>query len=392
MVNSITKRPTTAFINVVRYFLIPIGSILIAFLVTEKEGHALWGNFIEFLIVASLFVTVMAWGGKDHLLREISLNPKNLKVLVTSNLLARVSLFIVLTPFLFIFYSPLSALLLAAWILGALIQSILESLVQYFKHLITFTILELAVLISSGAYLWFQPECSVEDLLIIFTLQASSKGIFVLIYYARHISFEQNPQILQDLKLAFPLFLIGLSGMLFSKVDIWVINGFEDDEFISKYQIFMTCIIYLQAVGGYSLMPFQKLIYRLKQKNIGRLVFKFGIFGILVSLFGISATYGLLHFYFDFTPTIFSIIAGMMCVWPIFFCLPIIHHLYALRKEKFILLLNFVGFALNGTLTIFLVPKFGYQSAIMTSAVSQILMLIGYLIYFNRLKLRRIEN
>ena len=81
-----------------------------------------------------------------------------------------------------------------------------------------------------------------------------------------------------------------------------------------------------------------------------------------------------------------------MFVWPVYFSLPIIHHLYSIRKEKIVLLINFIGFGVNGILTVMLVPLYGYEAAIITTSITQLLMMLFYFIYFNRLNQTEIEN
>lgn len=385
MTGKLSSRPFMAITNILRYFLIPLGNIVMAFIVKERQGHELWGSFVEFLIISSVLSAIMQWGAKEHLLREFSLTPKRMKNILANAILSRSFLLLLISPGLFFLYDAEIASFIVLWLVGLLLQAIFESLVLYYRNLLIFTFIDLIIITATGYYLWHSAGFSLVTLIKVFAIQALVKGGITALYYIKYLSFKGKLNPWTELKLAFPLFLIGLSGMLFSKVDIWVVNGYEEDDVISKYQIFMTCLIYLQALGGYGLMPFQKLLYRLKRQSIKEISLKFGILGFFISVLGVAATWILLISCFEFSPDLYILPVAVVFVWPVFYTLPIIHHLYSIRKEKAVLVFNLIGFILNGVLTLLLVPVYGYEGAIVTTAFSQLVSLLCYVVYFNRL-------
>jgi O-antigen/teichoic acid export membrane protein len=108
--------------------------------------------------------------------------------------------------------------------------------------------------------------------------------------------------------------------------------------------------------------------------------------GMLMLIGAIPATFLLLHYGYNFNLTWDYYLYGTLFVIPIFWYLPYIILLYKHQKERQVMLINFVGAAINLAFTWYLIQHFEAKGALIGSAIAQWFLLAIYLIYKRSIK------
>jgi O-antigen/teichoic acid export membrane protein len=183
---------------------------------------------------------------------------------------------------------------------------------------------------------------------------------------------------------AIPFFMIGLSGWMNSKVDLYLVDYFLTPADLSQYQILATAYIMLQGVASFIIYPFSKHIYRLKHISLIRIRKLVGLAGIPIVGIGSWLIWFFLSNYtsVSFSTSIYLIMT--IASLPFFLFTVDIYLCYKHQKEKTIMWITFIG---AFTILIFvsiLTPIYGIFGAVIGICISKWLLLLLY-------KLKRIK-
>ena len=83
------KRLTTILVFAGRYVVIPLGNILISWLVIRFWSADLWGQFVDYLIWVQLLAHILAWGSRDYAIRAFSRSPADITIIWFESLFTR---------------------------------------------------------------------------------------------------------------------------------------------------------------------------------------------------------------------------------------------------------------------------------------------------------------
>lgn len=384
------RRITRGGINALRIFLIPIGSLVLAKVVISDNGHELWGEFIHVFIYLQFILSIVSWGNKEYLLRENSLRPAEIKQLWSINLSTRIPLLFIGFIVLFSFF-PFEHALILSGILGCLyLINSLESIVLMKNATSQVAMIETLVFLLFLIAVVTIKLTSVSSILIFFLTYHFLRVLLQVVYFRKEIQFNFLSFKYDQLKAAFPFLLLGITGMLVSKVDLYIGDYYLTDENLSKYQLFITCMIQIQAVIGLIVMPFVKNIYRLNRESIDKLTLKFTFLTILLVLTLMPLTYLFLEFWYELNYTRIEYFLGGVYAFALGPALIIIHYLYGQRREKIVLIINSIGLLLNLIITLFLVQEFQSLGLIIGTTAAQIFILVAYLFIQKRVLLKAI--
>jgi O-antigen/teichoic acid export membrane protein len=243
-------------------------------------------------------------------------------------------------------------------------------------------LLGLAALLT--AFFIWEANLNVEFLVQAFTLSVVGKAILLLWRY-RKITWgrsmgENNLIQPRYFVLAFPFFLLGLSGMLNSRVDLYAVNYFLTAQDVGQYQVFTTFLLYLQAVAGFIVIPFVTTIYRLQQATIHKLSLGMMLIGILIIPPGLLVLSGLLRGLYGIELSYPFFIFGGLATLPIYFNSPIIYGMFKADRQMIVLWVNITAVLLNLLLNFLLLPRWGLIGAIIATAIVKWLSLAMYAI------------
>ncbi len=365
------------FLNIARSLSVPIFNFLITIIGIKYLGKENWGDFIQVLLWIYFVVFISNFGNKDYLLRTYSKKPSKIYRDFSIAFVSR-TVFLLLSLFLFLFFSfEISLLGVLLSVLIYLYQS-MESLVIYKQKFTSQLIAEILGFTIILTFVTYYNPLNTKVLLIAYCLAFLLKFIVVLV--ALKIDFKQMKfrYSLKQIKLLLPFFLIGFSGWLASKIDLYMVNIFLPKDQLAAYQLLMTAFLMLQAFASFIIYPFTKHIYRLNKKSI----LKIKRILLLVSLPLISICTFIIWFVLErivkLDLSLELYVLGALSALPIFFFMIDIFQFYKQGKEKIVLYINFIIAIISLFLTLVLIPTYGIKGALYSVVISQFILLFLY--------------
>lgn len=142
---------------------------------------------------------------------------------------------------------------------------------------------------------------------------------------------------------SWPFFLIGLSGMLVSRLDLLAVGAVLDDSETGRYQIIMNLLIVLQLPAALLAMPFVKQLYRLPVVSLWRFSRKMMLLGLLILLVASPLGWALLRWGYGFDLPWHYALAGLFFALPVYAYVPLSYRLYQKGNERFVLSVGLIG-------------------------------------------------
>ena len=372
----INKHIITIGFNGIRTFMPAITLFLISFLLINRFSLELWGNFVAYLLVVNLTAHIINWGNKEYLIRAFSEYPSKISSAFYTHLFSRGLILILSCPILFLCFELEMAFWLIFWVTGLYLYQSSESLIIYTKKFNIQVLVEAIALVISLAYIMLNETISVLNIIQLFTLVMWIKVLFVLItIYPSKVAFGID---LDQLKLSAPFFIIGLSGLLQSRVDQYIIALNCSKEMIASYQLFLSMFILLQSLSSIIFVPFNKIIYRIGIDVFRKIQLKIAILSVLLVVIITPALSLILSSLFHLEINVYFYIIGAFFAFPPFIYVPIIYLFYRVKREKEIMYVNYIGAGSNLLLTFYFVNYGNPFNAVVASALAQWGMLIWY--------------
>jgi O-antigen/teichoic acid export membrane protein len=354
--------------NSLQSLLQPVFNVAISALVVRLAAPELWGAFVAVLVFVQLGIFFAGWGNQDYLLRAFSRQPNAIPSLWQTSLTSRLPLLIIVCLLLMIFTHPL----IIVWAGAAFLAQSYAVMITYRRHFVFALVVEIVWAgIIVGGVISAGSDLTLTHLFGLFTGATALKAIGVTWHFRdlwRGIQFRFDRNFYRD---AWPFFLLGLSGILASRIDLYTVSLTQPDDDIGRYQVFMNLMLYLQATAQFILLPFLKGVYRLNETSIlriGRRLFTLGLALVPVALL---AAYGLFILVYDIRYAPEFMILGGLFVLPLYGYLPLIHRLYKRDEQNVVLWVNLAGAGGNFALNLLLIPPLGISGALLASAVMQ---------------------
>ncbi|MFC4721292.1 hypothetical protein ACFO5O_03080 [Geojedonia litorea] len=357
-------------LNIIRSLATPIFNFLITIIGVMALGKYRWGDFVQIILWIYLFVFISNFGNRDFLIRSFSKSPSKIDSLFFTNLSSRSILLVLSLVFLIIF--PLKTALLSVLLgLSIFLYQSLESLVIYFQKFIVQIVAEsVGLLIIVGSILFYN-NLDTNLLLLIYCISFWIKT-FLILYdlnlnykaFKFHFSYAQ-------IKESLPFFLIGFSGWLASKADIYMVNIMLTKEQLTEYQLLMTAILFLQGIAAYIIYPFTKHMYRLPLKFFNRAKRILGLVSVPIIVLFTVITWFVYEEIIELNIPQSHYILGALLSLPYYFFLIDIIALYKINKEISVMYVNFGSAIVNIVLTLLLIPIFEVMGALVSVLVIQ---------------------
>lgn len=376
------RRGRIVITNSLNNLIIPLFSVLVSWLVIRRESVGLWGAFVEVMIVVQLAAHIMHWGHKEYLLRTFSLNPTTLAPAWQTALLTRLLLFIPYLPILFLFnWSGERVAAAFLWTVLLVLSQSIEVLVLYRRAFGTALLVELSqsLLLLLSIALW-SGQLTVDGLLWLFTLTTGVKTIWLWGYF-RGVVLKRGTGVKVEwgyFAAAFTFFLIGLSGTLNSRIDLYSVSYFLDEHEVGQYQILINLLLYLQAASNFILLPFIKTLYRVSQPTTFKVAVRLLGIGVLITPPALLVINLILSQVLDIHLNNAYWLVGALYVLPIYFYVPFVYALYKGNRQKIVVQVSLIGALLNVLLNIWLIPAWGMLGALLATAIVQWLSLFVY--------------
>lgn len=362
-------------INVFRGILFPILNFLVMILGVKIYGKNDWGTLINTIIWVSLIVFILNWGNKDFLIRKFSQEPSKIINTFYSNLFTRSLLIFISLAFLF-FYSISTSLICILLVILTHFYNSFESIIifkqkfkeQLFAETIGFCIIIIGI-ISLKMY-------DLNTFLILYCSSFLIKSIYLFIVlklWKEKIIFSIDTN---HLKYSLPFFILGFSGLVNSKIDLYLVNAFLESSKISDYQLLTSAFLMLQSLSILIVAPLNKTIYRSNQIIIDKLKIIFKNFAIPLVLLGSIGIWIILEKVVQLNLGWEIYFISLLASLPSFFNVIPILSLYKKHQENKVLISNSIAAVINTIACLLLLPKFGILGICIGVCISQWIYLI----------------
>lgn len=373
------RRGRIVLVNATRHLMVPLENLGAAWLVVVfRDGAAEWGAFVGTQIVVGLVVHVLSWGNKDWLLRRAAEEPASMGRQWQRALWARARFLpAALVIVFFLGHGPGTTLWVGLWVLGAFLAQSCDAPVlisRRFKMAIAVEVASFSAVIA----LLVQPAALGEaEVIRAWAVGALVRAVLLLAVLVNRlgpgIDFRVEPEYLRA---AAPFFLLGLSGMLQSKMDLYMANLFLGDAEIGRYQVIVNTFIMLQAGGAFLVVPFAKTLYRTSDKVAAAFARSVMLIGVVVTAVGVAASWVLLNRVYQFGLGPKWFVLGALLVIPVFGYATRVYRVYRAGRERAVVIISFVGAAVNLVVSVALLQILGAIGALIGSVVSQWVTLI----------------
>lgn len=370
-------------INTFRGLATPIFNFLIIIIGIQQFGKDNWGTVIHIAIWVSLLVFILNWGNKDYLIRKYSQNPAKIYYAFFSNLFSRSLLLPLALVFLCFFPTSIALTAILLVFLTHCYLS-LESLVVYHQK---FGAQLVAEIIGFGFVLGGIYFCETFTLLVFLQLYCFSFLVKTLYLFTAlkmwQVSKKFEFSIVQFSE-SLPFFLLGLSGMIYSKIDLYIVNSSLPSDIISDYQLITAAFLMLQAVAGFIIAPVNKQFYRSQNQTIYKLNTIFQKIAVPFVLLGCLGIWVVLEKWVQLGLDLKIYGIGILICLPSFYYIVPVLNLYKKQQERKVLIANLTVAALNTMATLALLPTLGILGALISVCLSQWAYLFIILKYENK--------
>jgi O-antigen/teichoic acid export membrane protein len=381
------RRALVVATSSVNSMVLPVLGVLISLLVIRLASAELWGSFVQVLVVVQFAVHVVAWGNKDHLLRAFSLNPARIGATWRSSLSTRAVLVLAFSPVpLLLGWPGRLTLLVGVWMLGLVITQATEVVVVYRRAFGFALVVELvASAFLVGGVVALAPALHLEGLVLLFAIASLGRTGAFLLRFRRLILVDADGRGRlrgrpdpDHLRLAFPFFLLGFTGMLQSRIDLYTVSFLLPVGEVARYQVLINLLIYVQATANFLVLPFARNLYRMPHAAILRVSRRLFLAGLPLVLLAVAGIFLVLTYVYRFQVAWPLLLLGALYAWPMYYALPIIYSLYRSNAQAAVLKVNIAGAGLNLILNLYLVPRIGIAGALLATTTVQWLAFAAY--------------
>ena len=359
----------------------PLGGALISLAAIRRASVETWGGLVEIMVVVQLAAHLVGWGNREILIREFSRSPARIATTWKSSLITRLSLVAPIGVAAALAPWPGRLTLFGAlWCLGLIGVQSMESLIVYRLDFLHAALVEVAGSLLVLALVWnaASPPTAM-DLATWFAL-ASWLKLAALLLRHRRSTFDGGAGRFDPtyFRRALPFFLLGLTGLLQSRADLYAATWLLPAETLGSYQVLLTMLVLLQSGSAFLLAPVTRALYRLRHHSILRLsrrLLTVGLFVVATGLVGIH--FALDHLYRNPLSLCLLLLGGAM-ILPSYYYLPSIYELFRNSRQTAVVRINLAAAAWSFVLSLLLLPVLGLAGALLAAATAQWGMLVAY--------------
>ncbi len=366
--------------NATRYALGPIGGLLVPWLVISRSDAGAWGEALSTIIPMQIMLHVAAFGSKELLLRTFALSTsRDPRSWAVESLITRASAMLPIAALL-AFTSATIWWWAALWFFSSFCSTAFDPVFIWRKNFLTLLVADALGLIVQVLFVVSTGYPNEETIVLSFMMNAVSRlGVIAIVVRswspihdpldAFHLSY--NSHFIH----ALPFFLIGFSGLLASRIDLYTANALLDRAEVGRYQIVASLFIQFQALAALVVAPLTKDLYRLNLESVARYTRRMRIWALAGLLPMCAVAWAVFTFLFKFELSWGAYASACALVWPVFAYVPVINQLYKHHRERSVMWANFAAAALTCGLTFVLLPKLGIAGGLLAAAAGQWLVL-----------------
>ncbi|MDN3664286.1 lipopolysaccharide biosynthesis protein [Algibacter miyuki] len=371
------RKLITIGMNTIQGFASPAFNFLIVVFGIKTFGKTDWALLINVMIWVFLITFLLGWGNRDYLLRKYSQEPGQMYHAFFSNFLSR-SLLLPLTLSLYLFFPTSIAFWAILLVILTFSYASLSTLVVYHQRFRAQLIAEITAFGIIFGSIFYVDFFVLDNFLKIYTIATLAK----LIILSVQLNFWKEPFTakisIQEFKSGLPFFILGLSGWLISKADIYVVDFYLEKAQLAEYQLLITSFLMLQALAAYITIPFTKHMYRVSPLVVQKIKYRLYVIAIPLTVLGAFFIWIMMEYFMQLGFSYIYYILGALIALPCYFYTLNIMELLKTHKEQAIIYISLFGFLVNISLILLVIKSHGILGVLGSVCISQWVVLIAY--------------
>jgi O-antigen/teichoic acid export membrane protein len=371
-------------------FLVAPGFVnqLLSIIIIRYYTDEWWGKIVELQLVFYFVTSVCAWGNKEFLLREFSRHPFRITDLFQRS--ARSRAIVLLVPsvvILFFLYPVFISVNLVCWVGMRFIAQSYESLITYEKKFNAALWSEyIALAFLCGGALILHSSLTFNSVLLLLSCSYVLRTGFLAVSfrtYTRNFSGSVfDPSMLKE---AAVFMLLAFTGLVQTKIDLFILDMLMKKSDLSKYQVITNFVILIKMCSAFLLYPYLKNIYRVHKSKIPGITNMVLLYGIPITLAGLLVQYLFLHYVYRYTSEPLYYVFGLLSALPAFWFGPVVFYLFRQNRQMDVVWINIAGIVSNSICCIVFIPLWGISGGLLANALAQLCMLGSYVFLFRKL-------
>jgi O-antigen/teichoic acid export membrane protein len=371
------RRLLTIGINTIQGYANPAFNFLIVVFGVKIFGKDDWASLINVMIWVFFLSFIFGWGNRDYLLRAYSENPGNMYRAFFSNLFSR-SLLLPFSGIFFLFFPAEIAVWSVVLICLLFLYNSLNTLVIYhqkFGAQLAAEILGFGIIFGSIFYL---ETFHLETFLQVYCVAIFTK-FMVLSAQLRYWKESVKGTIsLREFKLGLPFFILGLSGWLISKTDIYMVDFYLKPSQLAEYQLLITAFLMLQALAAYITIPFTKHVYRVSDEVVQKIKYKLYLVSLPLTILGGFVIWLIMEYFVELGFSYEYYIVGSSMALPCYFYTLNVMELMKNHRERIIIYISFFAFFASISMIVLLIETYEIFGVLLSVSITQWLVLLVY--------------
>lgn len=379
---SFQQRIKLGFNNTVFGLSGTIFNFIFSIVIVRWFSKELWGSFAQTMLLITLASLITGWGSKDFLLREFSRKQQIIRLWQTS-IISRLLIVMIVLPFIFVFTnSAINPLLILAWVFFNFILRSFDSITVYDRKFVEAIAIEfLGFAFTLLTIFIFEHVLGLETLIIIFICSSIIKSILYFVVFQRRLfdTFKGNFS-RQQLIECIPYFLPPFIGFLQAKSDTFAVALKLSEKELGEYYVLLILLSYCHATAVLTITPFLKNIYRIKQAAFIKIKKDFFLLGLGWSVICMGVIFCMMTFIYEISLSPYTYLIGWSALPPYFIYFLLMQEFLRRDKPYTIVYLNLGAAILNFLVSLFLIDHYGFNGGLLSCAIMQWLLLVGFLI------------
>lgn len=367
-------------INTIQGFANPAFNFLIVVFGVKIFGKEDWASLINVMLWVFFMTFMLGWGNRDYLLRKYSKAPGKMYHAFFSNFLSR-SLLLPFSLLFFIFFPVPIAFWAILLVVLTFTYASLGTLIVYHQNFSAQLLAEIvAFAIIFGSIYYFE-SFDLERFLKVYVIAVATKLIVLSVrmnFWKERFSATIS---IQEFNAGLPFFILGLSGWLISRVDIYVVDFYLEKSQLAEYQLLITSFLMLQALAAYISIPFTKHVYRVSNDVVQKIKHNLYSVALPLTLVGGFSIWIIMEKFVKLGFTYDYYILGGLIALPCYFYTLNIMELMKNHKERTIITISFIGFFVNISLIFLLIEDYEILGVLISVCITQWMVLMAYKVH-----------
>lgn len=323
-----------------------LASVALTLIIVKIFSVSFWGSLVSFMAVFQVAGSIVAWGNKEYLQREMTQKPSQAYLLFSSCFFERLVLLISIL-FIILCMSIIDKnifIQFALLLFGRYLYQSFDVLILKEKCFIFLLKLEFILLVLQGLLLYLLYQTShiqPFQLLPLFWIPALLKGIILSFRFKNYFRYPDFNSF--HLRKSIGFSMLSISGLVHSKIDLLLFSRYLDNSSLGKYQILMALLWNIQAIAQYISSPFIPNYYRLDATAKHRMQLLLKQLGFVIVLLCVSSAFLLFKYYLNINLDWTIFIAALLFGFMSYYYIPLILDINKKKKENVMIGINLLG-------------------------------------------------